>query len=99
MRFSYSTFYAYVISSGIVPVIFLFAAFIYRPQFITAHKDHLLLTIMFVYMVIMYSCVFKPSIAYYYYYARYIVPYLPVIIILTMLRISRIDAKAGAKNS
>lgn len=97
MRFSYSTFYAYVISSGIVPVIFLFAAFIYRPQFITAHKDHLLLTIMFVYMVIMYSCVFKPSIAYYYYYARYIVPYLPVIIILTMLRISRIDAKAGAK--
>ena len=97
MRFSYSTFYAYVISSGIIPVIFLFAAFIYRPQFITAHKDHLLLTIMFVYMVIMYSCVFKPSIAYYYYYARYIVPYLPVIIILAMLRISRIDSRVGVK--
>lgn len=96
-RLNYSTFYAYIISSGIVPVFFLFAAFLYRPQFITAHKDHLLLTIMLVYMVIMYSCILKPDIGYYYYYARYIVPYIPIIIILTMLRISRMDPKFKAK--
>lgn len=96
MRFTYSTFYAYILSSGILSVIFLFMAFLYRPQFITAHKDHLLLTIMFVYMVIMYSCIFKPMIASYYYYARYIVPYVSIIVILTMLRLSRVDAKVGA---
>lgn len=96
-RLNYSTFYAYIISSGIVPVFFLFGAFLYRPQFITAHKDNLLLTIMFVYMVIMYSCILKPDIGYYYYYARYIVPYIPTIIILTALRISRMTPKAGSK--
>lgn len=97
VRVSYSTFYAYILSSGIFPVIFLFAAFLRKPQFITAHKDHLLLTIMFVYMVIMYSCIFKPDIGFYYYYARYIVPYIPVIIILAMLRVSRMDSSFGAK--
>jgi hypothetical protein len=95
MEWNHSTFYAYVISTGIVAIPFLFAAFLYKPQFITAHKDHLLLTLMFVYMVIMYSCVFKPALAFYYYYARYIVPYLPVIIILAALRFSRADVRFG----
>lgn len=91
MDYRYSTFYAYIISTGIIAIPVLFLVFLYRPQFITAHKDHLALTIMFVYMVIMYSCIFKPSIAYYYYYGRYIVPYIPVILILVALRISRAD--------
>lgn len=92
---NHSTFYAYIISSGIVAIPFLFGAFLYRPQFITAHKDHLLLTMMFVYMVIMYSCIFKPSLGFYYYYGRYIVPYLPIILILAALRFSRADVRYG----
>lgn len=93
VSYKYSTFYAYIISSGIVVIPMLFAAFLYRPQFITANKDHLLLTIMFVYMVIMYSCIFKPVINNYYYYGRYIVPYIPIILILAALRVSRIDGR------
>ena len=91
--YNYLTIYAYVISSGILLIPFLFIVFVWRPQFITAHRDHLLLTMMFVYMVIMYSVVFKSNIAYYYYYGRYIVPYIPIIIILAALRVSRLNVR------
>ena len=44
---------------------------------------------MFYYCVIIYSAVFKKEILHYYYYGRYIVPYIAVIVVLGAYILSR----------
>lgn len=80
--FSYLTGYAYMLSSGIIMIpIIMLAAFI-KPEIFRKNSSIVVLSAMFYYCVIIYSVIFKTEVLHYYYYGRYIVPYISVIVIL-----------------
>ncbi len=86
---AYMTSYAYLLSSGIIlmPVIFI-AAFL-RPSWFKKKDSIVLLTQCFIIVLSFYSAVFKKEILHYYYYGRYIVPYIAVIVVLGAYILSR----------
>lgn len=96
---NYLTIYAYFISSGIfvLPVIYL--VLFLRPGFINRNHAGIILSFMFYYTVIIYSVVFKKEVINYYYYARYIVPYLSIILILGMYLINEAGDVLAARKS
>ncbi len=80
--FEYSSAYAYLMSTGVflLPAVFVIL-FIY-PRIVTTKKDMLVITMLFLYEFFLYSIMFIPYIAFYYYYARYIIIHIPVILIV-----------------
>lgn len=80
--FSYITSYAYMMSSGIVMIPVIILAALIRPKVFGKNSSVVILSAMFYYCVVLYSIAFKREVLHYYYYGRYIVPYLSVIVIL-----------------
>ncbi len=78
------TLMSYVVLSGVIIMPCLAMGFLYRmfkeKEFLTSNKYAVLLMGL-MYVVMIYSAIFRVDIKHYYYYARYLVPYLPVIVI------------------
>lgn len=83
------TIYAYIASTGLILIPIIFIAVLARPQWFYGKIYSLVFSVLFLYTVIIYSGILKTEIPYYYYYARYIVPFLAVIIVMAMDIISK----------
>lgn len=82
--YEFTSIYAYIVSTGVFLVPFILGFLFIKPSYITRKKELFLLAILSLYELFAYSVIFIPYIGFYYYYARYIVIHIPVIIMLGM---------------
>ena len=96
----YASVYAYVMSTGVFLIPAIFVILLIYPKIVTTKKDILVITTLFLYEFFLYSIMFIPYIAFYYYYARYIIIHIPVILIVgiyilnSLFKIKLLDIKA-----
>ena len=64
-----------------------------RPGVFLRNKETLVIFIAFFYCVLIYSALLRPDIDYYYYYARYLVPFIPVAVLTAVTALDGIGAK------
>jgi hypothetical protein len=76
------TIYAYWLAGGMLTLPVIFVGALIKPDIFRKNDSTVVLSIMFLYCIVLYSIVFKREVIYYNYYARYIVPYVAVVIIL-----------------
>ena len=89
------TFNGFLLALGVfVPAIALLIAFI-KPSLVTDKVTSLACTLFFGYSALVYSAVLKRYIYYYYYYGRYLVPFIPIVIIFSALVLNRINRRAA----
>jgi len=50
-----------------------------------------IIAVLFIYCIIIYSCVMRKDIAYYYYYGRYLAPYVSVVILFSAVTLDRLS--------
>lgn len=90
---NHSTLVGFILLTGciIMPVGIVY--FLLAPKEIILKKTSIILNVCFVYCIFVYSIVFKPTIAYYYYYGRYLAPFISITIIFATNFINRRHAK------
>lgn len=83
----------YVWASGIllIPIILYFITF--KINNILWEKQKCVLYVMFLYCILIYSAVLRTDLKYYYYYSRYLIPYIPIITLLCSIFINNINKK------
>ena len=76
----------------IVPVLasVLFFIFIKR---VTENVNHMIVVWLFLYCIVFYCSVMKTHIEYYYYYGRYLVPYLIIILLISAIALNCMNSK------
>lgn len=82
--FEYTSAYAYVMATGVFLVPIIFLVLLLMPKVVTTKKDMLVVTMFCLYEYFLYSIMFIPYIGFYYYYARYIIIHIPVILVVGM---------------
>ena len=97
--YTFTSAYAYIISTGVIIIPVIMAALLIKPSCVSRNRSTLLITILFMYEVFAYSIVFIPYIGYYYYYARYVIIHMPVIIILGMYILNYIFDRGILRNA
>ncbi len=90
----FSTLIGYGLFAGFILLICaIFGMIIYAGDAVK-EKNNMLIYFMFFYLVLVYAAVLRPRINYYYYYGRYLVPYVPCVILTGILTIRKIKKKA-----
>lgn len=76
----YPTAFLYVTGYLILPLIVVFFLFRFKKTF--CDSQFVPVIMWFLYCVVFYGCFLRPYIQYFYYYARYIAPFIPIVIVL-----------------
>lgn len=79
--FAFLTIWDYILCSGFISFPIVLAGAALKPKLLKRNSNSVILSILFVYCILLYSVVFKTEVHYYYYYGRYIVPWVAVIVI------------------
>lgn len=84
----YVTVYGFVVQTGLflIPLAMLTALF--KSKKILQNPEFLVSFAMFVYCILIYSALLRPSIQYYYYYSRYMAPFIPVAVIFCAIMLN-----------
>lgn len=87
------TFIVFIVCSGVLLVPYILFRLIFAKYPIGIREASAI--VMFIYSVVLYSCVMKPMLEGYYYYSRYISSFIPFVIILAgmMLRLLKREEK------
>lgn len=93
IHFEFMTLSAYTYVTGIIliPIVYIIL-FCNTEKFLT-DRNKIILVFLFVYQIVIYSFVFKPDTRHYYYYARYLVPYIPIVTIFATLLLNQYKLK------
>ena len=76
-----STFVGFGMVTGGVLLVSLIVLWIMKTKILTINMQNLIISSMFIYCILIYSIVLRPHILYYYYFGRYLAPYVPILII------------------
>lgn len=87
------TFIVFIVCSGVLLIPFILFRLIFAKYPVGIKEASAI--VMFIYSVVLYSCVMKPMLEGYYYYSRYISTFIPFVIILSgmMLRLLKKEEK------
>ncbi len=66
-----------------------------KPQFAVKNRAYLCCAVLFVYCVMVYCTLFRKDVAYYYYYGRYLAPYLVITLLFSGILLNQIRAGWG----
>ncbi len=80
--FEYLQISTYIYFSGLVLVPLIYIVLFLKPTLFMKKPLHLQLTLLFLYMVVVYSMIMRVRLIYYYYYARYVAVFLVLIFLL-----------------
>ena len=72
----------YLYMTGLLLIPFLYGFLLWKPQTVLRDRKLSLLTLLFFYCVIAYSMFMRLDVLFYYYYARYVTIFLPVVFLL-----------------
>lgn len=85
--------WGFIFNAGVFLVSFAIIYFVTYPKFFIQENSRLAIFIMFFYCIIIYSSFLRYEIQYYFYYARYLAPFVPVAIIFGVLTMDRAGRK------
>lgn len=89
----HTTLMGFALAAGIfIPIIAGVISLIWAKEF-WKNQQNIVILILFLYCAGVYSCIMKPYIQYYYYYARYIAPYIVVILAFSVIMLSKLNLK------
>lgn len=75
----------------VLPLAFFFA--VKSPRFFIEKNSRLVMFLSFFYCILVYSAFLRPNIQHYYYYSRYLAPFMPIAVIFGMLTLDRLGRK------
>jgi hypothetical protein len=90
---TYLTFWSFLGNGGAVVLPLAILAAVICPKFYAADNGRLVTFLMFFYCVLIYSAFLRYDIQYYYYYDRYLAPFVPIAVIFAMLTLNRFGGK------
>lgn len=85
----------YCLLAGVVMLPIGLAGILARPKLLWKDRASALLGALFVYCVMIYSLAFRRDIGYYYYYGRYLVPFIPLVAWQGIQALQLLKGKAG----
>jgi hypothetical protein len=91
----YLTLTGFAIQTGffLLPVVCIILLF--RMKYVLEKPEHLILFAMFLYCVLVYSAFLRFQIDYYYYYARYLAPFIPIAVLFAAMILDKCNWKVG----
>lgn len=92
---TYLTVYSYLLSSAYIFFTAIILTMVFKPMVFAENEHRIVLLGIFLYSVIIFSIGFIWELAYYYYYGRYTVPYISVVIILGAVCLSEFQKTEG----
>lgn len=88
-----SSLFGFACCLGIVPMVAAWAVAVLRPSFFLEQTNRLVLLVTVFYLVEIYSAFLRPEVQHFYYYGRYLVPFLPVVALFTAVTLDRLRAR------
>jgi len=76
------TFVGFAMATGIIILPVLCCKLIRKPTVMLANQNTLVVGLLFIYCILIYSSVLRQEIPYYYYYGRYLGPFIPIIALM-----------------
>lgn len=86
----FSTLVGYGLFTGMILLVCAILGMIIHVDKLLIDKNNIIVGFMFYYFVLIYASLFRRQINYYYYYGRYLVPYIPFVILEGVLMIKQI---------
>ena len=83
----------FVLNAGFLLIPAGIAALFIRPKLFLESKETLVIFISFFYCVLIYSAFLRFQIDYYYYYARYLVPFVPVAVLFAVVALDKTEKR------
>ncbi len=83
----------FVLNAGVLLIPAGIAALFIRPELFLKSKETLVVFISFFYCVLIYSAFLRFQVEYYYYYARYLVPFVPVAVLFAVMALDGADRR------
>lgn len=80
-RLQFTTAGVYIIMTGFIILPLVYGFLVFKPQIFTAKKNRAIILFGMLYCVVIYCIIFRPTINYFYYYSRYVMPFLPIILL------------------
>lgn len=92
----HTTLVGYVICVGIiVPAMAAVLSLFWIRRFWSSIRNGIIL-VLFLYCIGLYSCMMHPYVQYYYYYGRYLAPYLLVVLLFSAVMLNQLDVRIAA---
>lgn len=91
--FKFNTLSAYSYLTGIIVFPLILFVFIKKPKLFCAKKEFFLMGIMFIYSTAFYGAFFRTQVSSYYYYSRYLAPFIVIVCICAGICLSKINKK------
>lgn len=85
------TLMAYCMLTGLMWPCFLFLIMLIKPTIFLRNKNQQFVVLLFLYCVVFHSIALRSDMPHYYYYSRYVLPFIPIIIILGCLALEGIN--------
>jgi hypothetical protein len=95
-EFGNLTIVGFMANAGIVLLPIAFIAAVVKPDVFTVSYQRTIVFLLFFYCVLVYSTFLRYEIDYYYYYARYLVPFIPYAVIFSVIAIESIEKRCIA---
>ena len=83
----------FFLNSGVILLFCGIAAVFIKPKVFLASESTLIIFTSFFYCVLIYSALLRFEIEYYYYYARYLVPFIPTAVLFAVTALDKADKK------
>ncbi len=90
--FKLVTLNAYMYVTGVIILPLIYILLFKDVKKLLKDRNAMIFTLTFMYVVVIYSCIFKPETKFYYYYARYLVPFIPVVVIFASILLNNLKA-------
>lgn len=91
--FKFNTLSAYSYLTGIIVFPSILFVFIKKPKLFCAKKETFLMGMLFIYSTVFYGAFFRTVVSSYYYYSRYLAPFIAIVCICAGICLSNINKK------
>ncbi len=82
--------FAYMAAVGVISLLVVVIFLFIYPEMLLKSRKVLVCGLFYFYTVLLFACIFHPSVTYYYYYSRYIVQYIFIILVMFGIIIEKI---------
>ncbi len=88
-QFNHLTILGFITNTGIVIMPIAFIISLFKMKYILKSNSRIVITLMFFYCILVYSAFLRFGIQYYYYYSRYLAPFIPIAVIFGVMVLNK----------
>lgn len=87
---------SYIYITGFIVIPIIYVSLLKKPNNVIADRNGVIIVIMFIYLNIIYSMILRQEVTRYYYFTRYLVPFIPVISVLLAMIVDKMSTKVAS---